>query len=231
MLTTVRAAVRLRAGESARTLCALAGGQPPSRVADERTLWVSYTDPATIRKRLVAVAQQVRERLETLEGQPLPLLIMPKQARVHHGFWFMRFDDAASRDAAHRLLHDSPFTSACGTLRGTLQVDEGTKPLDLRGMLNVEAREPDPIGSWLHRKFSPYGRIDLLRLPRLRNNWDYGFGYIHYAEADAAEAALDALDGTPSPVVGCNMYIDFATHKPLYEVRDLLPRADDEVPF
>ena len=61
-----------------------------------------------------------------------------------------------------------------------------------------------------------------VRTPRVKNNWDQGFGFVEFEEADAAEAALESLDGTPSLVEGCRMFVDFAKAnqgEPLMQLR------------
>lgn len=190
-------------------------------VADEHELWVSYADPATLRRQLIGLAQQVRARVES---DPRPEIVLPVAARVRHGFWFLRFGDTGHRDSAVAALHGEPFETACGSLSGHLQLDEGTRPLDARVMLNLPRVEPDPVEQWLRRRFSVYGRIASLRLPRLGNGWDQGLAFVRFDDPDEAEAALEALDGTPSPIVGCNMYIDYAIAKPL---RELAPNPAD----
>lgn len=217
--SAARAHAILNHAQHRRGRCELA--HPAPRV-DGSALYVSYADAATLRRRLLGVAQQVRGKLVR---EPLPELVMPKGRRVRHGFWFMRFADAENLAAAKELLHGAKFESECKTMAGTLQVDEGTRPdgLDVRAMLNMSPQSHELIEEWLHRRFKPYGPIEALRMPRLLNNWDSGFGFVHYSQPEHAEAALDALDGTVSPVPGCSMYVDYATHKPLAAVRPLPP--------
>ena len=193
----------------------------PRLTGDEHTLWVSYADTSTIRRQLVGLAQQVRARVGC---DPLPEIVLPGNNRVRHGFWFMRFRETTHRATALASLHGAPFATSCGSLEGELQLDEGTRALDLRAMLNLPRREPDPIHEWLQNRFGVHGTITSIELPRVRNNWDAGLAFIRFAEAQAAEAALEALDGTPSPVSGCNMYLDFAIARPL---RVLAPNPAD----
>jgi hypothetical protein len=187
--------------------CGLATGGNP----EECTLWVSYADPASLRRRLVGVAQQVRE---LLVARPLPELVLPLGNRVRQGFWFMRFETPELLSAA-QTLHGTAFASDCGTLSGRLQLDAGLQPLDLRAVLNLPTRSPDPIEEWLRAKFGAHGLVERVRLPRLRNQWDQGLAFVHFADVEAAEAALEALDGTPSLVPGCNLFIDIAAPRPL----------------
>ncbi len=183
-----------------------------ARGPDLNTLWVSYVDPATIRKRLVQVAQQVRLQLDSK-----PELVLPRAERTRHGFWFMRFGDEDELEAAQQLLNGQRFETKCGSLRGTLQLDAARRPLNLLSMLNVEHAEACPLAAWLEQTFGAFGAIDELRMPRLRNNWDSGHAFIRYADAASAEEALDRLDGTPSIVSGCNMFVDYAYPKPLVQ--------------
>jgi hypothetical protein len=185
--------------------------------ASDRELWVSYTDPATLRRRLVGLAQQVRA---SIEEEPLPTIVMPDEKRVRHGFWFLRFKNLHLLGGAMRELQGQTFSSNCGSIQGVLQLDEGSKALDLRAMLNVPILKPDPIEQWLRARFAVHGTIDEVRLPRLGNNWDGGLAFVRFQHSEDAEAALEALDGTPSPVTGCNMHIDYALARPLMELRD-----------
>lgn len=200
--------------------------------ADPHELWVSYADPATLRRRLVGVAQQVRG---LLTAEPLPELVLPAEPRMRHGFWFMRFAAEAQRRAAREALHGAPFRTECGSLEGTLQLDAGTRPLDLRAMLNVRTAQPDPVDAWLRRTFGAYGELVSVDLPRVANNWDGGLAFVRFADTDEAEAALVALDGTPSVVIGCNLFVDFAEAKGARPLVNLVhgvaddPVADDAI--
>ena len=180
-----------------------------SAAARSRSLFVSYADPATLRSQLIGIAQQVRAQCSDAP----PQIIMPTNLR--HGYWFLRFRSSEPCERAVATLHGKPFSSACGTLQGHLQLDEGTRPLDLRAMLNLPHKEPEPVERWLRGRFGMHGTIESLEVPRLRNRWDQGLAFVRFADAAAADAALAALDGTPSPISGCNMYIDYATPKPL----------------
>lgn len=204
------------ASSAARQTRATPGNQP--LVADEQALWVSYADPASLRRQLVGVAQQVRE---CMDCDPLPDIIMPKADRVRHGFFFMHFQETTHRDAAIEALQGQAFQTACGSFAGTLQFDVGDRTLDARCMLNIPRIQPDPIEAWLRKRFGMYGTITSLALPRLRNNWDGGLAFIRFSHPDEADDALEALDGTPSPIAGCNMFIDYQVAKPLRTVVDL----------
>ena len=128
-------------GRRARTPPRLpAGGSAAApSAAPERTLWVSYADEATVRRRLTAVAQQVRALL-TAGGGDCERLVLPRGERVRHGFWFMRFGSEAEVDAARASLDGQPFVSECGTLRGTLALHAGTRAGDVRAMVRAAAR-------------------------------------------------------------------------------------------
>ena len=87
-------------------------------------------------------------------------------------------------------------------------------------LLNLPRLEPDPVAEWLRRRFAMHGTITSLALPRLRSNWDGGLAFIRFADPDEADAALEALDGTPSPISGCNMFIDYRIAKPLRTIAE-----------
>ena len=57
---------------------------------------------------------------------------------------------------------------------------------------------------------APHHSDPLLFDDRDWHNWDGGIAFVRFANPDDADAALEALDGTPSLVTGCNMYVDFA---------------------
>ena len=188
----------------------------PIRRASDRELWVSYADDATIRNRLVTVAQQV---LEGVTSEPPPSLVIPE--RVRHGFWFMRFAQTAQRDDALQQLNGQPFTSNCGTLEGTLHVEHGKMESDLRAMLHVEAETVGRMREWVHDRFRKFGAIDDVRMPRGRSNWDSGMAWVRFQRYEDAEQALEALDGTAGPLHGCNMFIDFAVERKLVDLRPI----------
>ena len=56
-------------------------------------------------------------------------------------------------------------------------------------------------------------------MPRLASNWDPGYGFVRFAQPDDALRAIEELDGSPSCVKGCNMYLDLAERKPLALLR------------
>ena len=184
--------------------------------ASEHELWVSYMDPATQRRQLVGLAQQVLALVPPCDSSPS--LVIPAAGRVRHGFFFLRFQNPDDRAATMEALDGTPFATACGTIAGQLQLDAGTRPLDLRAQLNVAREEPDPVEQWLRRRFGVHGELSHINLPRLANNWDQGLAFIRFEDPDCADAALEALDGTPSPIQGCNMFIDYHVIRPLKEM-------------
>ena len=195
-----------------------------SQHANDRQLWVSYTDPAILRRRLIGLAQQVCEQCvePLIDEAVLPSLIVPKNPETQRkGFWFMRFEELAHADQVQKELLDKPFTSYCGSMEGKLHVAAGIKPGDLRFMLDSPVLDPDPVVEWLRARFSVHGDIESIQRPPSKCNWDGGLAFITFATADDAEEALEALDGTPSLTPGCNMFIDYALVKqrPLYEIR------------
>ena len=188
----------------------------PKVLANEQELWVSYVSPSMLRRQLSGLAQQVRS-LAVDEPSPetvLPEIVLPDGPKLRHGYFFLRFRERGHRDAAIKTLDGQPFATACGTLSGSLQLDAGRGAFDVRAMLNLPQSEPDPVDEWLRRRFGVYGNITSLQLPRVRNNWDAGLAFIRFADPDEADAALEALDGTPSPIAGCNMFIDYSVAKP-----------------
>ena len=190
------------------------GGRGDRLVApkyDDRQLWVSFADPATMRRRLVGVAQQVREQID-LAPEHLPDLRFPnEEKRIRQGFWFMRFMKEQARTSATQQLNDKEFESACGTLRGRLKCTPGKWHQDVCMHLTIPRSDPDPVVEWLRATFNPYGRLACVRTPRLQNNWDQGFGFVEFDAPEDADAAVQALDGTMGPIPGCRMYVDFAT--------------------
>ena len=129
--TRCRSTDRLAARTPPRTPAG--GSASRRRHARERT-WVSYADEATVRRRLTAVAQQVRALLTAGGGDCE--LVLPRGERVRHGFWFMRFGSEAEVELAARAsLDGQPFVSECGTLRGTLALHAGTRAGDVRAMV------------------------------------------------------------------------------------------------
>ena len=85
-------------------------------------------------------------------------------------------------------------------------------------MLCLPKSDTDEIRNWLRRRFAPHGTITSLTLPRLPNEWDQGLAFIRFSHPDEADTALEALDGTPSPIAGCNMFLDYKVVKPLREI-------------
>ena len=207
--------LRLRSRLHAR-LCSSAALQTKKlRIADDSSLWVSYMDLATVRKRLVSVAQEVRHQLGK-DGMPeadLPEIRLPQKNRVRHGFWFMEFKREALKLTAMQTLQDRPFSTECGSLSGPLQVDDGSKQNHLRLMLNLDDAHVRRVEEWMEQKFREHGQVVSVQTPTLACNWDPGITFVTFATPEHAEAALEALDGTPSCVPGCNMYVDFAEVK------------------
>ena len=184
-----------------------------ARVASSTSLWVSYMDVATVRKRLVSVAQEVRFQLEKDGMAPLPGIRIPQEGRVRHGFWFMSFEREALKLSAAQSLQDRAFATDCGSLSGPLQVDDGSKPNHLRLMLMLDGSHVRGVEDWMRKTFGAHGEIDSVVTPTLQCNWDPGFCFVTFAEPEHAEAALAALDGAPGCVPGCNMFVDFAELK------------------
>ena len=52
-------------------------------------------------------------------------------------------------------------------------------------------------------------------------NWDPGWGFVTFASEEAAEAARASLDGTPGPVDGCNLFVEYE------EIREAADGAAD----
>ena len=115
--------VAARARVSSR-MHAGAGWVRPSRSSgryNDRSLWVSYADVYTIRRRVLGVAQRVREQL-MLPTERSPELILPRDERLRHGFWFMRFGNVEDALAVQKSLDGQRFQSECGSLEGLLQM-------------------------------------------------------------------------------------------------------------
>ena len=186
-------------------------------------LWISYTDPALVRRRLTKLAQQVMaEHVD--EAVQLSLQI-PRGERVRDGYWFMRFEDESTALHVKQTIDGQPFETSCGTLHGVLQADIGLEAKHVRCMLNIPVQDPDPVAEWLRARFAVHGAVERVQLHRRRCNWDGGMGFILFQTPEDAEQALEALDGTPGPTPGCNMYLDYKVERPLYEVR---PTPNDD---
>jgi len=183
------------------------------RIASDSSLWVSYMDLATVRKRLVGVAQEVRFQLEKEGMEPLPEIFIPQKNRVRHGFWFMAFEREALALSAKRSLQDRLFSTECGSLTGPLHVDDGERQNHLRLMLMLDESCVQKVEDWVRKQFGEHGEIVSVKTPTLRCRWDPGQTFVTFAAPEQAEAALEALDGSPSCVPGCNMYVDFAEIK------------------
>lgn len=208
-----------------RQLCTGAAAAPPRRTremraASDRALFVSYMDTATVRSRLVSVAQQVRAKLENDGMEPPPELNFPLGQRVRHGFWFMSFQREALALTATQTLQSQPFVAEIehgrgerGAMSGTLQLDLGSRPTELRAMLNLDASEVREHEQWLRGAFGGHGEVEAIATPTLQCNWNPGYTFVTFAAPEHAEAALLALNGTPSCVAGCNIEADFAELK------------------
>jgi len=183
------------------------------RVASSSSLWVSYMDIATVRKRLVSVAQEVRFQLEKDGMEPLPEIRLPQEGRVRHGFWFMAFEREALKLTAAQSLRDRQFATECGSLSGPLHVDDGSKPNHLRLMLLLDGSHIRGVEDWVRTTFGAHGEIVSVQTPTLQCNWDPGYTFVTFAEPEHADAAVSALDGAPGCVPGCNMFVDFAEVK------------------
>lgn len=170
-------------------------------------------DVATVRKRLVSVAQEVRFQLEKEGMTPLPYIRLPQEGRVRHGFWFMAFEREALMLTAVQSLKDRAFATECGTLSGPLRVDDGTKPNNMRLMLELDGSHIRGVEDWMRTAFGAHGEVVSVQTPTLQCNWDPGYTFVTFADERAADAALSALDGAPGCVPGCNMFVDYAEVK------------------
>lgn len=227
MRRVLSAAAQRGLSADARVTRATAGNLP--KPADGRTLWVSYTSPSVLRWRLTKLAQQVNEALEAHEpfdsSSALPSLVIPRGYEVRKGYWFLRFPEPQFLGEVQQTLHGTNFETSCGTLTGRLRVDRGSEPRDLRCMLDQPRKAPDPVAEWLRARFSAHGQVEDIKLARTLCNWDGGMAFVRFATADHAEEALEALDGTPSVTPGCNMYLDFALQRPIYQLH---PHPDED---
>ena len=145
-----------------------------ARVGSSTSLWVSYMDVATVRKRLVSVAQEVRFQLEKDGMEPLPDIRIPQEGRVRHGFWFMAFEREALKLSAAQSLRDRAFATECGSLSGPLHVDDGSKPNHLRLMLLLDGSHIRGVEDWVRTTFGAHGEIVSVATPTLQCNWDPG---------------------------------------------------------
>ena len=67
----------------------------------------------------------------------------------------------------------------------------------------------DEVEAWVAEKCGAHGAIERVAVPRLECNWDPGWGFVTFASEEAAEAARASLDGTPGPVDGCNLFVEY----------------------
>ena len=82
-------------------------------------------------------------------------------------------------------------------------------------------RSPNPqVEQWLRRRLAC--AASLSHAEPCRSSWQtIGTGAWRSSaseDPDCADAALEALDGTPSPFQGCNMFIDYHVIRPLKEM-------------
>jgi hypothetical protein len=172
------------------------------------TVAVVYADAATVRSRLVGVAQQVRALLAG-GRHPLPTLALPRRAR--YGFWHMGFDSEEAYAAAEQALLARPFVSDCGCFSGRLAFEREQSEFESVAAIATCSLELGPealsrAGEWLAERFGEHGQVLSSHVPRLgRSNWDPGVGTVTLSDPDTAARAVARLDGTPSFVVGDNL--------------------------
>ena len=100
------------------------------------TVAVIYADAATMRSRLVRVAQHARALLGTEAyagggdtlGHALPTLALPRRPR--YGFWHMGFESEEAYAVAAEVLRGQPFTSDCGSFSGRLVIEREASEFD-----------------------------------------------------------------------------------------------------
>lgn len=184
-----------------------------------REVCVIYSDLATVRSRLVSVAQQVRALLATehaagatggAPGAPpgLPQLALPRSPR--YGFWHMGFESEDAYVSARAVLRGRPFTSSCGFYSGTLVFEREAVAFDAVATtaccsLTATSAALDEAERWLAHRCAEFGLVDSARVPRLLSGWDAGVGTVTFEDADAAALAAASLDGTASFVPGDNL--------------------------
>ena len=192
-----------------------------ARLASDRSLCVQHMDTATVRWRLLTVAQQVLDLLEANNFVEPANLVVPKSERVRHGHWFMHFESEAVALEARHVLDGVPFEATIehgrgrsAGLAGTLQLDPSQRPDGLRVVLNLDSSEVREHEEWLRGTCGAHGDVEAVVTPLARCQWNPGFAYVTFAAPEHAEAAKRALDGTPSCVPGCDLEMDFAEVKP-----------------
>eukprot|EP00967_Tisochrysis_lutea_P105808 scaffold161619_cov36-Tisochrysis_lutea.AAC.1 len=178
------------------------------------TIAVVYADSATVRSRLVRLAQGVRARLACERdfgesGHPLPTLALPRCARF--GFWHMGFASEEAYVAAETVLQGRPFSSDCGSLNGQLVFHREVAEFEsvvatATCSLMLDPTSLDAAKGWLTQRFATYGTVVNADVPQLgRSNWDPGIGTVTLSDAVSAEQAIECVDGTPSFIMGDNI--------------------------
>jgi len=182
-------------------------------------LAVVYADAATMRSRLVHVAQHARALLRTgsyagggdAVGHALPTLALPRRPR--YGFWHMGFESEEAYAAAAEVLRGHPFTSDCGSFGGRLVFEREASAFDgvaavATCSLATGTGRLEDAEAFLDERFGSYGRLVSMHVPRLgRGNWDSGVGTVSLPDRESALRALLELDGTPSFVSGDNISV------------------------
>lgn len=194
-------------------------------LAAARAVSVIYADAATVRSRLVGVAQQVRALLDRPDADgshALPTLALPRRAR--YGFWHMGFESEEAYAAAAEALSGRPFVSQCGCFRGRLAFEREQSEFESVAATATCSLEAGPEAlsrarEWLAERFGEHGAVVSSHVPRLgRSNWDPGVGTVTFSDPETAAAAVAWLDGTPSFVVGDN--ITARLHQPFMAPAD-----------
>ena len=75
--------------------------------------------------------------------------------------------------------------------------------------VRLDGSDVDEVEAWVAEKCGAHGAIERVAVPRLECNWDPGWGFVTFASEEAAEAARASLDGTPGPVDGCNLFVEY----------------------
>jgi len=87
--------------------------------------------------------------------------------------------------------------------------------------VRLDGSDVDEVEAWVAEKCGAHGAIERVAVPRLECNWDPGWGFVTFASEEAAEAARASLDGTPGPVDGCNLFVEYE------EIREAADGAAD----
>ena len=76
--------------------------------------------------------------------------------------------------------------------------------------MRLDGSDVDEVEAWVAEKCGAHARARRrVAVPRLECNWDPGWGFVTFASEEAAEAARASLDGTPGPVDGCNLFVEY----------------------